>query len=111
MADTTPPGLVPATQAGAWAAPAATAPGLCNAYLPDSSTLARFLWVVDYFARNGFYVVLDNQFNLDQTVLKDQALWLQRARAPPPAALCLVTLIIKPYNSMFLLPCGHAPAW
>lgn len=83
MADTTPPGLVPVTQASAWAAPAATAPGLCNAYLPDSTTLARFLWVVDYFARNGFYVVLDNQFNLDQTVLKDQAQWLQRARGLP----------------------------
>ena len=83
VADTTPPGLAPVTQATAWAAPAATTPGLCNADLPGNSTLARFLWVVDYFAQNGFYIVLDNQFNLDQTVLKDQAQWLQRARGPP----------------------------
>ncbi len=82
VADTTPPGLAPLTAAPAWAAPAAAAPGLCNAYLPDDSTLSRFLWTVDHLAQNGFYIVLDNQFNLDQTVLKDQALWLQRARRP-----------------------------
>ncbi len=84
VADTTPPGLAPLTAAPAWAAPAAAAPGLCNAYLPDDSTLSRFLWTVDHLAHNGFYIVLDNQFNLDQTVLKDQALWLQRARRPAP---------------------------
>ena len=87
MADTTPPGLAPVTQASAWAAPAATAPGLCNAYLPGDTTLARFLWVVNYLAQNGFYVVLDNQFNLDQTALKDPAQWLQRARGSPSSCV------------------------
>ena len=28
----------------------------CNQYLP-SDTMDRFLWVINYFATNGFYVV------------------------------------------------------
>jgi aryl-phospho-beta-D-glucosidase BglC (GH1 family) len=31
----------------------------CNTYLPWTSTLDRFLWVVQWFAANGFYVLLD----------------------------------------------------
>jgi len=31
----------------------------CNSYLPSSSTLDRLLWVVQWFAANGFYVLLD----------------------------------------------------
>lgn len=31
----------------------------CNSYLPSTSTLDRFLWVVQWFAANGFYVLLD----------------------------------------------------
>lgn len=113
MADTTPPGLVPVTQASAWAAPAATAPGLCNAYLPDNSTLARFLWVVNYFAQNGFYIVLDNQFNLDQTVLKDQAQWLQRVRGSPLGCVLSCTLHPEPLRSLdayHRLPYRHPSA-
>jgi hypothetical protein len=32
---------------------------VCNAYLPNSSTLARFLWVVRYLVSSGMYVVVD----------------------------------------------------
>jgi len=31
----------------------------CNSYLPWTSTLDRFLWVVQWFAANGFFVLLD----------------------------------------------------
>ena len=34
--------------------------GNCNDYLPESSTLDRFYFIVDYLVRNGFYVVLQN---------------------------------------------------
>ena len=34
--------------------------GLCNGYLPTgTSTLSRYLWVVQYLVANGFYVVFD----------------------------------------------------
>lgn len=57
-------------------------PGACNAYLPEDSTLNRFMWTVDYFASQGFYIILDNQFNLDQTATQDTQKWLNRVRLP-----------------------------
>ncbi len=56
-------------------------PGVCNAYLPEDSTLNRFMWTVDYFASQGFYIILDNQFNLDQTATQDTQKWLNRVRS------------------------------
>jgi hypothetical protein len=53
-------------------------PGTCNAYLPQDTTLNRFMWVVNYFAQQGFYLILDNQFNLDQTATKNTSQWLSR---------------------------------
>ncbi|CAL5224001.1 g6619 [Coccomyxa viridis] len=35
--------------------------GVCNDYLPNDSTYNRYVWVVRYFASQGFYVVLDHQ--------------------------------------------------
>ena len=58
------------------AAPAAQTPGVCNDYLPADTTLNRFAWVVSYLAANNFYILLDNQFNLDTTVLDDYQQWL-----------------------------------
>ena len=60
---------------------ARSVPGVCNAYLPEDTTLERFLWVVNYFAEQGFYIILDNQFNLDQTATQDTQLWLSRVGA------------------------------
>ena len=34
--------------------------GACNNYLPNTSAQDRFLFVVDYLAQNGFYVILQN---------------------------------------------------
>ena len=53
---------------------------MCNAYLPGDTTLNRFMWVVNYFAQQGFYLILDNQFNLDQTATQNNQQWLDRVR-------------------------------
>ncbi len=47
----------------------------CNAYLPSGSTLQRFLWVVGFYAANGFYVLVDNHWLEDDTVLAGPAAW------------------------------------
>ena len=59
------------------ASPPAQTAGVCNDYLPSDTVLDRFAWVVSYLAANNFYVLLDNQFNLDTTVLDDYAQWLE----------------------------------
>ncbi|KAG1655305.1 hypothetical protein FOA52_007962 [Chlamydomonas sp. UWO 241] len=42
---------------GAWPSHSANT---CNEYLPNSgSVFDRFVWVVNYLARNGFYVIID----------------------------------------------------
>jgi len=82
--------------------------GACNAGLPGppaGTTLDRFLWTVGYFTANGFYVMLDNQFNLDQTALRNPSLWVARWKelgarlaADQPASLgkVLVDLLNEP---------------
>ena len=37
--------------------PAKSDPATCNQYLPSTNTMDRFMWVINYFASNGFYVV------------------------------------------------------
>lgn len=32
----------------------------CNEYLPSDTTINRFVWVVQYLARNNFYVIIDD---------------------------------------------------
>ncbi|WP_068470682.1 cellulase family glycosylhydrolase [Candidatus Protochlamydia phocaeensis] len=51
--------------------------GMCNSYLPNDTTLNRFLWVVNFFAQNGFYVLIDNHLREDQTVLQSPQQWVQ----------------------------------
>ena len=59
--------------------PAPPSPGqCCNAYLPSDSTLARFLWVVSFYAANLFYVLIDNHLREDPTALDDPAGWAQQ---------------------------------
>uniref|UniRef100_A0A383W3T8 Glycoside hydrolase family 5 domain-containing protein n=1 Tax=Tetradesmus obliquus TaxID=3088 RepID=A0A383W3T8_TETOB len=41
-------------------APEGSEAGRCNAYVPNTgNVLSRYLWVVQYFVANGFYVVMD----------------------------------------------------
>lgn len=47
----------------------------CNGYLPSNSTRERFIWVAKFFAKNGFYVMVDNHLREDQTALEDEDKW------------------------------------
>jgi hypothetical protein len=49
---------------------------VCNAYLPASSVRERFLWVAEFYARNGFVVLVDNHLREDQTALEDEDTWV-----------------------------------
>ena len=55
----TPPGaeLYNATQVPALRATPSSSQGQCNSYLPNSSTLTRFNYIVDFLAANNLYVV------------------------------------------------------
>lgn len=85
-------------------------PGLCNTYLPGTSTLERFIWVVNYITQQGFYVVLVNQFNFDFIFSQSPTQWLQSwqwlmaalQRGAPDA---IPRLIIDPVNE----PEVHCP--
>lgn len=83
MAQTVPPGTQAGAQPPVPPAPSST-PGFCNSALPADSVLNRFMWTVAYFVQNGFYVILDNQFNKDQTAITNTAQWLQRVSCPSP---------------------------
>lgn len=52
--------------------------GICSDYLDSQpSTLERYIFIISLFARNGFYVVLDNQLNSDPTLINEgQDAWL-----------------------------------
>ena len=40
---------------------------------------SRFLFMVNFLARNGFYVLIDNHLNSDTTAKDNVPLWLQGA--------------------------------
>lgn len=54
--------------------------GWCNDYVPDESTIHRLLWAVNFLVENGFYVVLDYQYNYDRSVTDDTGLWVAQVR-------------------------------
>ena len=41
------------------------ATGTCNYNLPNSSVYARFIYLIRFLTRNGFYVIVDNHLNVD----------------------------------------------
>lgn len=47
--------------------------GVCNDYVPNESIYNRFLYVVGYLARQGFYILIDNHANSDPTVINNPA--------------------------------------
>lgn len=57
-------------------APPTRTAGMCDNYFPNDTTLNRFLWVVNFFAKNGFFVLIDNHSE-DQTVLQNPKQWVQ----------------------------------
>lgn len=58
-------------------APPVRTPGMCDNYFPNDTTLNRFLWVVNFFAKNGFYVLIDNHFREDETALQNPQQWVK----------------------------------
>jgi hypothetical protein len=50
--------------------------GTCNADLPNTSSYARFLYVVRFLAANGLYVLIDNHLSFDNTAATNTAQWL-----------------------------------
>lgn len=54
--------LIESSVANGASFPSVTDPGACNSYLP-SDPMARFNWVINYFATNGFYVVSCHMHN------------------------------------------------
>lgn len=74
-------GLVPSGAAMPAVLPPLSSPapalnGMCSAYLPSNSTFDRLVYTAQFFAKNGFYVVLDNHINTDDTLLRDRRVWL-----------------------------------
>jgi hypothetical protein len=57
--------------------PDKSTPGICNGYLPEDSTFNRFVYTVQFLARNKFYIMLDNQFNFDTTAITDTKGWVE----------------------------------
>ena len=39
--------------------------GTCNLNLPNSSVYARFIYIIRYLTRQGFYLIIDDHFNVD----------------------------------------------
>ncbi len=79
QASVTPPDIIPGEDVAIppLPYPPQREPGMCNSYLPNTSTLDRFIWTVRFFAKNGFYVLIDNHLREDQTVLEDPERWVQ----------------------------------
>ena len=45
-----------------------------NQYLPANSVMSRFIYVINFFAKNGFYVLVDNHTE-DNSITGNQATW------------------------------------
>jgi hypothetical protein len=58
---------------------------VCNAYLPSTTTLERYVWVVKHFVEQGFYVLVDYHAHESEDALESpEALvhnWLRLWRA------------------------------
>lgn len=105
-ASVTPPGRSPPASLPRLPAPPSSPSGKCNDYLPESSTFDRFVWVAQFYAKNGFYVLVDNHLREDQTALNDRAGWaaawarLARALAADPVlkSKLLIDVLNEPDN-------------
>ena len=63
-------------------------PGTCNAYLSHlTSTLDRFLWVINFLARNGFLVQINSQLEQDPSLLEDRSAWAEVRPSTGPYGL------------------------
>ncbi|HSX37466.1 MAG TPA: cellulase family glycosylhydrolase, partial [Chlamydiales bacterium] len=81
--------------------------GVSNSYLPNDTTLNRFLFVVNFFAKNGFYVLIDNHLREDQTVLQSgTAAWVKNwvnlvtaiSKDPVSKKMLMIDILNEPDN-------------
>ena len=83
--------------------------GVCSDYLDVGTTFNRLVYVVKLLTHNGFYVLLDNQFNLDTTVLDNQSQWLSDwvtlLKAVAQDSISSQMLMIDVLNVCLLLHC------
>jgi aryl-phospho-beta-D-glucosidase BglC (GH1 family) len=100
------------------AAPPSRTEGRSNDYFPNDTTLNRFLWVVNFFAKNGFYVLIDNHLREDETVLEDQRLWVQQwtdlviriSEDPVSQKMLMIDILNEPDNyGIRWEPSGNLP--
>lgn len=56
--------------------PATQVPGQCCQDVPNDTVLNRYLYVLNFFARNGFYIIVDNHLNLDTTAIDNPDGWV-----------------------------------
>ena len=102
----TPPGQTPPAQVPPLPAPPPRNPGQCNDYVGGTSVQDRLVWVANFFAHNGFYVVLDNHLRTDSTAAADPAGWVQKWSAlaaqlnqdPVTANHLMIDLLNEPDN-------------
>lgn len=65
--------FIPMTNPFVWPADA----GTCNLGMPNGPRVfERFIWVIKFFTRNGFVVVVDNHLVADPTAVNDPAMWV-----------------------------------
>lgn len=48
----------------------------CNGYLSGQTVWQRYVYVVQFFARNGFFVLADNHLREDDTAIRDNRAWV-----------------------------------
>lgn len=46
-----------------------------NQYLPANTVMDRFMYVINFFAKNGFYVLIDNHTE-DNSIITNQTTWI-----------------------------------
>lgn len=86
-------GATPPTQAN----PPPQTQGVCNDYLPNDTVLNRFLYVIRFFAQNGFYVLIDNHLNLDPTAVQNPTGWVQNWKD------LMTSIVADPLSSAYVL--------
>lgn len=104
VAATTDPSVTPTGEPPVLTSSPTQTPGVCNSDLPNGDVLERFLYVVRFFANNGFYVLIDDHLNYDTTAIENPTLWAERwadlatqiSQDPDTAAYVMMDILNEP---------------
>ncbi len=75
-----------------------------NQYLPNSTVMNRFLYVIDFFAKNGFYVLIDN--HTEDGSISDSTNWINNWKV---VAANIATNLSKTSNNMVMYDIRNEP--